>query len=333
MYVIFAATFFRWPTALELSLFVGVTICSAIVLHYFNRPERKTVLRFHELFPASDSKGRSEPWTKLFADGMSRWLVANPWTQLTELLLTDAAARTRLQTRLLRAGYYGSSGLANVCAVKFLAMTLAPGTALFGAVLGAWSFYRGLLVAGIVACLGLLAPGMWLADRMRRRHMILRRSLPDLLDLTTACLDGGIAIEAALQRVTDELATTHPLLCQELRIVRSEIDVGSAVDEAFLHFAERTDMEEIRSLAAFVQQSQRYGASMSDALRELSDMLRSSREHRAEERAHKAAVKVLLPTLFFIFPAIFVVLVGPAAIQLRKGFTPAPAKPVTMRYR
>jgi tight adherence protein C len=325
--------FSRLPTLLELSLFFGFSTLTAVVLHYRWRPERKTVLRFRELFPTTAGKGRSEPWTKLFSDGMSRWLLSTPWAQLSELLLTDAAARTRLQTRLLRAGYYGPAGLANVCAVKFLAMTLAPGAALLGAVLGVWSFHRGLLVAGMIACLGMLAPGLWLGERMRRRHATLRRSLPDLLDLTTACLDGGIAIEAALQRVTDELALTHPLLCDELRIVRSEIDVGSAVDVAFGHFADRTDLEELRSLAAFVQQSQRYGTTMSDALGELSDMLRAGREHRADELAHKAAVKVLLPTMFFIFPAIFVVLVGPAAIQLQKGFAPRAPRPTVMKYR
>ena len=95
----------------------------------------------------------------------------------------------------------------------------------------------------------------------------------------------------------------------------------------FYNWPRRSDVDEIRSLAAFIQQSRRFGTTISDAIRDLSDMLRTQREHRAEELAHKAAVKVLLPTLFFIFPAVFVVLVGPAALQLQRGFSPAKAKP------
>ncbi len=310
----------RIPSLLQIIAFAVCSALAGILLMRSQKSERKAVLRFRELFPVSgDARGRSEPWTRLFVENMPTWLFSGPWTELSELLLTDSAARTRLQSRVVHAGYYGPRGVSYVCAIKLLAMLVPPIAALVGAMLGCWSCSRGMFFSALVAGLGVLAPGMWLDLCKRRRQAKLRNALPDYLDLTTACLDGGMAMEGALQRVSEELAVAHPLLTSELAIVRSEMDVGVTIDVACSHFAERADLDEIRSLAAFMQQAQRFGTTMSDALRELSDMLRSQRELRAEEMAQKAAVKIILPTMFCIFPAVFVVLVGPAALQLKNG--------------
>ena len=129
-----------------------------------------------------------------------------------------------------------------------------------------------------------------------------------------------MSFESALQRVTDELRVAHPVLTGELAIVQREITLGSTTDDALQNFAMRSDIDVLKTLATFVQQSRQFGASMAETLRIHSDMLREKRELRAEELAQKASVKILFPTLLFIFPAIFVVPIGPAVIVIQEKF-------------
>jgi tight adherence protein C len=116
--------------------------------------------------------------------------------------------------------------------------------------------------------------------------------------------------------VAGELKNTHPLLASELNIVQREIQLGQSSGESLAHLGERSDLEEIRSLAAVITQADRFGASLVKSLRVHADTLRLKRQQRAEEMAQKAGTKILFPTLLFIFPAIFVVILGPAAIQI-----------------
>ena len=135
------------------------------------------------------------------------------------------------------------------------------------------------------------------------------------------CLEGGISLQETIRRVGDELRLVHPALADELSMVQRDIEFGATVDQALKRFALRTDYEGVRTLSTFIRESQRFGTNITEALRTHSDMLRSQREQAAEERAQKASVKILLPTLLLIFPAIFVVMVGPAAIQIHEAFS------------
>jgi tight adherence protein C len=173
----------------------------------------------------------------------------------------------------------------------------------------------------VVSIVGVFLPGLWLRQRRAARHTVLRRSLPDFLDLVVTCLEGGLSMNAALKQVTEELRLAHPLLAGELTIVLHEMELGRSLEAGLAHLAERTGLDELRTLCTFVQQTVKFGTPMGDAMRQLGDMLRVQREQRAEELAQKAAVKILFPTLFFIFPVVFVVLAGPAAIQIKEGLT------------
>ena len=130
-----------------------------------------------------------------------------------------------------------------------------------------------------------------------------------------------MSIQAAVQRVVDELRLAHPKLTQELSIVLKESSLGATLATALRHMGERTDVEGLRSMATAIHQVHRSGGTICDSLRAQADMLRTQRELRAEELASKAAVKILFPTFLFIFPAIFVVIGGPAAIQIHEKFT------------
>jgi tight adherence protein C len=162
----------------------------------------------------------------------------------------------------------------------------------------------------------MIAPSLWLDHRKRKRQASLRRALPDALDLLVLCLEGGGTLPAAIQRVAEDLEAAHPLLAAEWGIIQKEMRMGLSAGDAVRRFGERCDLEDVRELAAVLLQSERFGAGVAKALRMHADSFRAELQQRAEETAQKASVKILFPTLLCIFPAIFIVLLGPAAYQI-----------------
>lgn len=176
--------------------------------------------------------------------------------------------------------------------------------------------WQGLIIGGCLVIVGLIGPSFWL-DRMKRtRQSNFRRALPDALDVLVICLEGGLSLAAGLRRVSTELRTAHPALASELAIVQREVQLGLTSGEALKKMGERSDLEEVRSLASVILQSERLGASLVKSLRVHAESIRLKRYQRAEEKAAVAATKVLFPTLLFILPAVFVVVLGPAAFRL-----------------
>jgi tight adherence protein C len=232
---------------------------------------------------------------------------------------TDERAYCHLKTRLGEAGIYSPAAVPFFIGAKcFLTLTLSVG-AVTGAWVGGLSSAYAWLGGSLFCLIGLFLPHIWLERRRRKRHLILRRALPDFLDLVIACLGGGLSVQAALKHVAEELRIAHPELSTELQVVTGEIQLGRTLDSALAQFAARTGLDELRTLCSFVHQTTKFGTTITDALAQLAEMLRIQREQRAEELAQKAAVKILFPTLLFIFPTVFVVLAGPAAIQIRDG--------------
>lgn len=245
------------------------------------------------------------------------------------LLPDDSSQRQGLQQRLIEAGIYSPSALPCLAVVRLLLIAAPVLLSLSAAATRLVGGSSALLGGTLGASAGVLIPNAWLAQRKRKRQRIFWKSLPDLLDLMVACLEGGLSFEAALQRVTEELRLAHPLLAGELSLVQREMHLGQLPHAALRHFADRCGMETIRTLSTLIDQSRRLGTGMGEALRVHADMLRSQREQRAEELAQKASVKILFPTLLFIFPAILLVLAGPAAIQLAEKLVgPGPSAPL-----
>jgi tight adherence protein C len=173
------------------------------------------------------------------------------------------------------------------------------------------------------ACLGvfgMVGPSFWLDYQKSSRQTSFRRALPDALDLLVICLEGGLSLPSSLKRVSGELRSAHPLLAAELNIAEREIQLGRSSGEALKHMGDRTDLEEVRSLASVIIQAERFGASLVKSLRVHAETLREKRKQYAEERAQKAATLMLFPTLLFIFPGIFVVILGPAVMQISEMF-------------
>lgn len=243
------------------------------------------------------------------------------------LLPRDELERTQLQARLMHAGIYTASAPGIFLTVKLTLVVGPPLIGLFLGELGLFEPHKALLYGGLAGGVGIVLPGFWLQSRIRRRHAILLQSLPDFLDLMVTCVQGGLSLDGSLQRVTEELAVAHPLLASEMSVVQRQIELGASPDLALRTFAERSDLAALSTLSTLIEQARRFGTSVTEALRTNADMLREQREQRAEEMAQKAAVKILFPTLLFIFPAIFVVLVGPAAVLIAEKFS---ARPTTI---
>ena len=155
----------------------------------------------------------------------------------------------------------------------------------------------------------------------RRQHRI-RLGLPDALDLLVVSVEAGLGLDQAIQRVGDELAFAHPDLCDELRLINLELRAGKARAEALHNLAERTGVDDVISLVAMLVQTDKFGTSVAQSLRVHSETVRTKRRQRAEEAAAKTGVKMVFPLVFCIFPAIWVVTIGPAAIKFIQVIVP-----------
>lgn len=217
-----------------------------------------------------------------------------------------------LRRQLGYAGLYSTSALTLItgCKVLCLAGGLFGGFAVGNA---AGNLMLGLSLGGLV---GYLLPALWLRLQIKKNQTEINYSLPDALDLMVVCVEAGLTIDAAMQRVGHELAIAHPRLSKELAITHMETRVGLSRSEALRNLAQRTGAASLQSLVAMLIQADRFGTSIGSALRVHADSLRSRRQYEAEEMAGKASVKMTFPLVLFIFPATFLVLAGPTILGL-----------------
>ena len=232
------------------------------------------------------------------------------------LLPLEEEQRTHLKTQLLKAGFYGAHALIIFLGIKGLLMAFPVAVGIMAGMLKLCSVAAGVKFGLLASVFGMIAPSFFLVYLKGKHQSRLRRSLPDALDVIVICLEGGLSLPAAFQRVIVELRTVHPDLATEMTIVEREMKLGRTTGEALRHFGQRADLEEVRSLASVIIQAEHYGTSLVSTLRTHAKTLRTLRILRAEELAQKAAVKIVFPTLLCIFPAVFIVLAGPATIQV-----------------
>ena len=171
----------------------------------------------------------------------------------------------------------------------------------------------GLSLGGIV---GYMLPTLWLRTRIKKNQKALQYGLADGLDLMVVCVEAGLTVDAAMQRVGQELQIAHPAISREFAITYMETRVGLSRGDALKNLGTRTGSAPLQSLSAMLQQADRFGTSIANALRIHADTLRQARQHAAEELAAKASVKMSFPLVLFIFPATFIVLAGPTVIGL-----------------
>jgi tight adherence protein C len=181
-------------------------------------------------------------------------------------------------------------------------------------------FSGGLIYGAMGAIVGYLIPGFYIDYLIRQRQKAIQNGLPDALDLLIVCLEAGLAIDQALLRCSEELTIAHPALAEELRLINVECRAGKPRLEAFKNFASRTKVDDVRSLVAMLVQTDRFGTSIAQALRTHAEVSRTKRRQRAEESAAKMGVKLVFPLVFCLFPAFYVVTLGPAVIKFVHAF-------------
>ncbi|HYO09404.1 MAG TPA: type II secretion system F family protein [Tepidisphaeraceae bacterium] len=268
-----------------------------------------------------DSKLRSRLTANSVADAQSQQQSKASVAPLMQRVGQAAAAPFMPKTRekqssirknLAFAGIYSPNAVKVVTGFKLI---LLGGGILGGYAFGAASdqLLLGLSVGGL---LGYMAPTMWLRMRIKGNQQALSYGLADGLDLMVVCVEAGLTIDAAMQRVGQELMIAHPAISREFAITYMETRVGLARADALKNLGTRTGNPPLQSLASMLTQADRFGTSIAGALRIHADTLRQQRQHAAEEMAAKASVKMSFPLVLFIFPATFIVLAGPTVIGL-----------------
>lgn len=218
--------------------------------------------------------------------------------------------------RLTRAGYRNESAVRIFYGYKvFVPLALAA----LALVSGLAKFSPFFVYASSLG-LGFLLPDFWLGRKIKTRQKKMERGLPDVLDLLIICIEAGLSLDQATARTADELKKAQPELCDEFGILVLEQRAGRARSEAWKHLSERTGVDSIRNLVSVLVQSEQFGTSVAKTLRVHSDTMRTKRIQQVEEMAAKTSVKLVFPLVFFIFPALFLVTLGPAVILMMESF-------------
>ncbi len=233
--------------------------------------------------------------------------------------------QARLKVRLTNAGFRSDKAVAAFLGIKFLAM-IVLGIAVFVIVMpqdkvtfAKWSGMSAKLIYIVgAAATGMFLPELILSYLVAKRKEAIFLTLPDALDLMVVCVESGLGLDQAMRRVAEEMRESAPILAEEMNLVNYHLQVGKPKREALHDLGVRTGVDDVRSLVAILIQADRFGSSVAQALRVQSDSMRIRRRQLAEERAAKTAVQLIFPLVLFIFPGVFVVLVGPAAIQIQE---------------
>jgi len=268
-----------------------------------------------EWLPASASSGRARLFKFLGAVGEA----AKP-DNVEEL--------SHRRRALLKAGYRRPDAPVIFFGVRLCFAILLPlaFAALRTSVMPMLPYTQTMLLFVLQAVAGFYAPNLWVRLITQRRQRQILQGFPDALDLMTVCVEAGLGLDAALNQVAEEIRLNNKVLSDELKLVNLELRAGQSRQNALRNLSLRTGLEDINNFATLLIQTDNFGTSIGQALRVHSDTMRTRRHHRAEEVAAKLPVKLLFPLIFFIFPSMFVVIMGPAVIQIGRILLPMMAR-------
>jgi len=234
------------------------------------------------------------------------------------LTLPGANEISRIRSELAKAGYYDEAAVKSFYAVRVVAI-FGPQLILillWGSLWANMGPGKTVMLAGILAIIGLMAPNMFIRWKQNRRTLRCKEGFPDMMDLMVACIEAGLGLDAALIRVSHEIGGRYPALKVNLEIMNLELRAGRERHKAMMNFAERINLEEAKALAIMLRQAEEMGSSMGRALRTFSEDMRTKRMLRAEEKAMSLSAKLTVPLIVFIFPTLMIMLLLPAGIRL-----------------
>lgn len=303
-----------------LTVVFAAAFCVALLAMYLFSPDRvhQRLIDFTEskksILPSQDNA-----WVEKVVK------VAKPFAKLS--LPEEGWEKSPLRTRFINAGWRSPSAPAVYFAAKTV---LAVGLPMLLAIIftqqtATISRNSLLFILLVCAAVGYYLPNVLLSRTIEKRQREIFENFPDALDLLTVCVEAGLSLDQALNKVASEMQLKSIVLSHELELVLIEMRAGFSREKALRNLALRTGVEDIDTLVAMLIQSERFGTSMGDSLRIHSENLRSKRRFRAEEAAAKIALKLLFPLIFFIFPTLLLVLLGPAFIQIYRVLLPTMA--------
>ncbi len=296
---------------IPIAAFVAISCVAWVLLGLFTSKKTRASQRLEELRDPRSRKRRDED------NGSVKNVLEKAAPALSNVLKPKSEAeQSALKIRLGNAGFSSPNAPRNFLALKFVGFVMGI---VFGAIygfanMGAESNSWMSLVIGAGA--GFYIPEAMLTLMKMSRQQKIFLQLPDALDLLVVCVEAGLGLDAAMRRVSEELANGAPEVCQELATANMQLQMGKHRRDVLHDLGIRTGVDDMRALAAILIQADRFGSSIAQALRVQSDSMRTKRRQMAEEKAQGAAVKMIFPLVLFIFPGIFVILVGPAGIQL-----------------
>lgn len=228
-----------------------------------------------------------------------------------------------IRQRLIQAGYPTGSAVPIYLGTRVLLPVALGVAALIGMPVFGFGPLGVIIGTGYFAGLGFVAPALHVGRRLKRRQKEMQKALPDALDMLVVSVEAGLGLNQAMVRVAEEVDRLSPVLSEQMSLVNLEIRAGTSREESLRNLGERTGLADISSLVGMLIQTDRFGTSVAQALRIHADTMRTKRRQRAEEAAAKTTIKLIFPLVFCIFPALFVVILGPALIQIMealKGF-------------
>jgi tight adherence protein C len=228
---------------------------------------------------------------------------------------------TAIRLFLVQAGFSDPRAVSIYWASRVSLALGLPIVALFGLPLLGVSSVRVLLAVLYFGAIGWIGPAFYVRRRLKARQKEVQLALADMLDMLVVCVEAGLGLNQALVRVADEIEHVSTVMSEQLALINLEMRAGTPRDEALKNFADRTGLPDISSLVSMMIQTDRFGTSVADALRVHSETMRTKRRQRAEEAAAKTTIKLVFPLVLFVFPAMFVVVIGPSALAIYRTFS------------
>lgn len=301
-------------------IFITVFVVALVILTQFNTKTLQDRLRIVKagggVEAEIDQQSKVSPWVGRIIE------LTKPVAKLS--VPKEGWESSQLRIRFMNAGYRTESAPMIFFLAKTVLTFMLPVMFILYITISGAKYPANLLLLFIVASAGLgyFLPNVFLERRIAYRKREILDSFPDAMDLIIVCVESGLGLDAALARVSEEMHMISPTLGEELHLINLELRAGSSRERALRNLALRTGVEDIDTLVAMLVQSDRFGTSVAQALRVHAENLRTKRRQRAEEAAAKIALKLLFPLIFFIFPSMLLVLLGPALISINRILLP-----------
>lgn len=300
---------------ITISTFVCISLAMLGVYWLMYRPQSAATERLKKLGEKSNAPV-SAGITLVEDRSAGNELAQRLASPVSRLLPPSAAEAKKLQQQLMQAGFRSPGAVVTFRAIQVCTLAGLPALVALVCALLARPMQSAVLYILFAFVIGFFLPRYGLRRLIRSRQQLVRWGLADALDLMVISIEAGLGLNAAMMKVSSELKEVHPDISDEFELANLEIRVGRDRDEALRNLAERTGVDDLRSLVAMLIQTDKFGTSIAKAIRAFSDSLRTKRRQRAEQAAQKAAVKLLFPLACFLFPTLFIAILGPAALQL-----------------